>query len=82
MNSIVPGKKGTAEIPRILDRAESLGKFRTVFQRLELRFRIRVIIAYMWAAVRLCHTQVSQKIGYRLRGHAAPTISVNSQLAS
>jgi hypothetical protein len=22
----------------------------------------------MWAAVRLCHTQVSQKIGYRLRG--------------
>jgi hypothetical protein len=50
---VVPVKVATAEAARILDGPESLGKARAVFQRLELRFGVRVVVGNMRAAVAL-----------------------------
>lgn len=41
---VVPGEETLAEAARVQQRAEALGKFRTVLQRLELTLRERIIV--------------------------------------
>ena len=50
---VIPLEVGPAEAAGVLDGAESLWESGTVFQRLELRFRIGVVIRNMRSAVAL-----------------------------
>src|ERR1700680_3937391 len=50
---VVPAKKVLPERAAILDRSESFRKLGTVLERLELRFRERIVVGHLRAAVRL-----------------------------
>ena len=41
---VVPSEETVAEAARILQRAKAVGKFRTVYERLELTFRERIVV--------------------------------------
>lgn len=42
---MIPGEEGLAENPSVLQRAEALGEVGPVFEGLELRVRVGVIVA-------------------------------------
>ena len=46
MRVVVPREQIVADGAGIFDRAEAIGKLRTVFERAELRFRKRVVVAH------------------------------------
>ena len=50
MLEVVPGKKRAAESAGVLDAAEAVGEVRPVLERLELRFRERVVVGDVWPA--------------------------------
>lgn len=52
---VVPGEEVLAETARILDRAKSIRIVRPVLHGFEVRFRERVVVADMGAAVSLDH---------------------------
>ncbi len=55
---VVPFEKSSAKSPGIFYAPKALRKFRTVFQRLKLGFRIGIVIARMRPAVALCHAKI------------------------
>jgi len=61
MFGVIPRKELLAKSAPILDGAEAVGKTRAILQRLKLRFRIRIIIGYMRAAVTLCNAEIRQQ---------------------
>jgi hypothetical protein len=50
---VVPGEEDVAMRPCVLDRAETLREIRSVLERLELRFRERVVVRDVGTAVGL-----------------------------
>ena len=58
--TVVPGKECTAKLFGILNAAKAFWEVRTILQGLELGFRIRIVIAYMGAAVSFGDAQVGQ----------------------
>ena len=61
MLTVVPGEEALAERTCMLDRVKSRREVRSVFERLELRLRVRVIVAYVRAAMALGDTQIAQQ---------------------
>jgi len=59
---VVPSEETVAEAARILQRAKAVGKFRTVFERLELTFRERIVVGDVRPA-----REVSKAESYKLR---------------
>ena len=57
---VIPGEEVLAESTAILDGAEPLWKLRTVLERPELGFRVRVVITDMRATVGFRHSQIRQ----------------------
>src|SRR2546422_7761477 len=46
MRVVVPPEQRVADGPRILDRSEAIGKLRPIFERPELGFRKRIVVAH------------------------------------
>ena len=59
---VIPAKKGLAKGPGILNRTEPLRKLRTILQRFELGFRVRVVIADMRATVGFGYPKIAEKM--------------------
>ena len=79
MLGVVPGKEGPAMSPAILLGTEALRKPGPVLERLELGFRIGIIIGAVRAAERFRNPQVRQQQGHGLAGHGRSPIGVDGQ---
>ena len=79
---VVVVKKLAAEFSGILNASESIRKLRAVLHRLELRFRVRVVIGNMRSRVALDHAQVTEQQSNGLASHRCSTICVNRQLVT
>ena len=66
---------------RILEGAETRGEIGAVFERLEVRFGIRVVVGHMGARVGLGHAQVGHEERHGFRGHRGTVIGVQGELA-
>ena len=66
--------------PRILERAEALGKIEPVCERLEVGFRVRVIVRHVRPRMRLRHAEIGEQEGDRLQGHRRAAVGVNREL--
>lgn len=69
MTLVVPVEEVPAEGSGVLDRTETLGEIRPIFQCLELGLGKRIIVAGVRSAVRLRDAQVRQQKGDSLGGH-------------
>jgi len=76
VSGVVPGEEGVAKCPRILDATEAIREVGTVFEGLELRLGIRVVIGDVWPAVGLGNLQVNQQGSHGLGSHAGTAIGV------
>ena len=63
MLTVIPGEEIMAKLTGILYRAKISRELRAIFQRLELRLRVGVVITYMGATVGLRYSQIRQQIG-------------------
>ena len=66
---------------RILDAAETLGELGAVFERFELRLRIRVVVGDVRPGVRLRDAQTCEQVSDRLAFHRRTAIGVDRELA-
>jgi hypothetical protein len=57
---VVPAEEILPERTAILDRPEAFGKLRTILERLDLRFRKRIVVRHLRPAVRFHHAQIGQ----------------------
>jgi hypothetical protein len=81
MQRVVPTEEGLAVRARILDAAEARREVGPVLHRLELRFRVGVVIRDVRAAVALGDVQIDQQRGHGLGTHAGTPVSVQGQRA-
>src|SRR5690349_25124899 len=66
---VVPAEEDLAVAAGGLDRVEPVWEVGPVLQRLELCFAERVVVADVWAAVRLGDAEVGEQERHRLGGH-------------
>ena len=78
---VVPGKEDLPKRPPVLERSEPLWKLRTVLERLELRFRKRIVVRHVRAAVGLGHAEVGQQQRHRFALHGRPAVRMERELA-
>jgi len=76
---VVPGEEFTAERSRLFDVVEALREARSILQRLELRFRIRVVVGNVRARMALSHAQIGKEEGDGLGRHRAAAIRMNGE---
>jgi len=76
---VVPGEKFTAERSCLFDVVEALREARSIFQRLELRFRIRVVVGNVRARMALGYAQIGKEEGDGLGCHRAAAIRMNGE---
>ena len=69
-----------AERLGVLERTETFREVGPVFERLELRFRERVVIGHIRPGVGFGHSQVREQQRHHLRLHRRPAIGVEDQL--
>ena len=79
---VVPGEEVLAVRPGSLDRGEPGGECRPVFQRLELRLGVRVVVGDVRAGMGLRDPEVGQQQRDRLGGHRGAPVGVNGELAA
>ena len=79
---VVPGKEFLAVRPGRLDRGEPGREARPVFQGLELRLGVRVVIGDVRAGVGLGDPEVGQQQRDRLGCHGAAAVGVEAELAA
>src|ERR1035441_2916569 len=79
--AVIPAKKVLTEDAGVLDRAETIGKLRSVLESFELTFGVGIVIRDMRPTVRLGDSQVRQQEGNRLGGHRGSAIGVEVELA-
>src|SRR5665811_1695267 len=79
--AVIPAKKVLTEGTCVLDRAETIGKLRSVLKGFELTFRVGIVIRDMRPTVRLGDSQVGQQESYRLGGHCGTAIGMEVELA-
>ena len=78
---VVPVEELLAERTGILCRSEPVRELRAVLERFELRFRVRVVVADIGAAVGLGDSKIRKKESHRFGSHARPAVGMHSQLA-
>jgi len=59
---VIPIKKYLTKGSGILNRTKAFRELRTILQRLELGFRVWVVIAHMWSAVGFSYPQIAEKM--------------------
>ena len=74
---VVPVEVAAAEAPGIFDGTEAFWESGAVFQRLELRFRIGVVIGNVRPAVALRDLQVGEKGSHGLGNHGRAPIGTS-----
>src|SRR5664279_2254537 len=79
--AVIPAKKVLTEGTCVLDRAETIGKLRSVLKGFELTFRVGIVIRDMRPTVRLGDSQICQQKSHRLGGHRGSAIGVEVELA-
>src|SRR5262249_4486515 len=80
MLMVVPLKEGACPSAGIRQTAELGRKARPIFQRLELTFRIRIVVRDMRSRMGLGHAQIGQQLRDTLGRHRAPPIGVQREL--
>ena|GEM_PF-2661230 len=82
MGVVVPGEEPLTERTGVLDRVKARRKVGLVLQGLELRFRVRIVVADMWPAVVLGDAQIGQEQGHRFGPRSACKVSCPHTIAS
>ena len=82
MLCVVPGEESLAVGACILKTAETPREVRAVFHRLELRFRVWVVVRNVRSAVAFGDVQVHQQDGHRLGAHAGAAVGVQRERAA
>ncbi len=59
---VIPVEKKLTKYSRILNRTEAFRELRTILQRFELGFRVRVVVAHVRAAVGFGYPQIAEKM--------------------
>ena len=77
---VVPLEEFSGPTARIQWASEPVGVIRPVLQRLELRFRERVIVRNMRSRVGFSYPQVRHQQSHRFGGHRATPVGMDSQL--
>ena len=77
---VVPAEEVAGERSGVLDRVEPGGEPGSVFQRLEVRFGIRVVAGCVRPVVGLGDPEVGEQERDRFAGHRAAAVGVNGQL--
>ena len=78
---VVPGEEALAERAPVFERAEAIRELRTVLQGLELRFRERVVVGDVGAAVGLGDAEVGQEQRHGLVRHRRAAVGMDRELA-
>jgi hypothetical protein len=78
---VVPGEKLLRKSTGVFDSTEALREIRAVLERLELRFRERIVVTGMRPAMGFSNSQVAKKKGNGLGFHGGAPIRMESQLA-
>ena len=61
MFGVVPGEEGLRKCPRMFDRSEPLGELRSILHGLELRFRIRIVVADRRSRMAFRNSQIGRR---------------------
>jgi len=78
---VVPAEEPLAVQPSGLDRGELLREVGPVFERLELRLGVRVVVGDMWSRVGLGDAEIGEQERDRLGGHRGAAVGMDRQLA-
>ena len=62
MLCVIPGKEGLTKGSGILNGAEPFVELWAVLERFELGFRVRVVVAHVWAAMGFAYPQIAKKM--------------------
>ena len=77
---VVPVEVTATKADRILDGTEPFRKLRAVFQRLELRLRVRVIVGNVRPAEASRDLQIDEELPHRLGNHGASAVRMQRQI--
>ena len=76
------GEEPLAERTGVLDRLKAGRKDRLILKGLELRFRVRIVVAHVGPAVALGDAEVGQEQGHRFGTHRGAAIGMQGQLSA
>ena len=77
---VVPVEEVLAERTGVLDTPKAAGEIGTVFERLEVRLTIRVVVRYVRARMRLRDAQVRKQKRHSFGGHGGAAVGVQREL--
>ena len=77
---VVPGEKGLAEVPCVLDASETFREVGPVLEGFELRLRVGIVVAGVRPTVSLGDAEVGQKQGDGFGFHGSSPVGMKSQL--
>jgi hypothetical protein len=80
MRIVVPPEQGVADRPRILDRSESVRKFRPILEGPELGFGKRIVVAHARARAAGGDPEVGEQLGDELAAHRGAPVGMDRQL--
>src|SRR6266702_4474480 len=79
---VVPVEEPDAEGARVLDAAEPVRELGPVLQRLELRLRVRVVVAHVRPRMSLGDSQIGEHQRHRFGGHRGAPVGVHRELSA
>jgi len=79
---VVPVEEVLRPTARIDQRAKTVGKIGTIFERFELRLRIRVVVGGVGPGMGLGDAQIRQEDGDPFRVHRTAPVGVQGQLVA
>jgi hypothetical protein len=77
---VVPREEIVADRTGVFEGAEPIRKLRAVFERAELRFGKRIVVAHTRPRVTRVDAEVREQLGDELAAHRRPAIGVDGQL--
>ena len=77
---VVPREEIVADRAGVFDRAEAIRKLRPVFERAELRFGKRIVVAHARPRVTGVDAEVGEQLGDELAAHRRAAVGVDRQL--
>src|SRR6516162_4228186 len=77
---VIPTEKSLTESTTVLHTSETVRELRSILQRAELTFRVRVVVRDVRTAVCFSHPQIGQRKGHRFAAHGRSAIGVQRAL--
>ena len=81
VHRVVPGEESLAMCSCIFDATEAIREVGPIFERLELRLGVRIVIGDMRTAVALGYIKVDQQGGHGFGSHAGAAVGVQGEAA-